>query len=690
MTKRKPKIKKLPRYDDGGVNPADPNRTKDGVFGSNGSVNTNNNWSSGDTNKAVKFSTEAANGVSRGMSGPGDQSQKYGNSANNVVDAGISTYTPWGEAAMTAQKAAKTFVPQKTVVDPESGKAYSQASNRTNQAFSDAFTPMHTTAINDFSSGNAEKGVEDILTGGVYNTLDNYFNGTNQKNFDDATNKNNAINKKNQDQQKAQQDQYNKMVNYYNQQNQSSQPQYSKGGKHKPKIHFVEPTQGNQMYNNAPQYPDDNHTFGDGGVSDGEPNSSIEKEEITVDPQDGSTYKSNSGTHESGNDDDVNLKPGTIILSDKLKPQGSKLTFAALAKPYQTTKEDRVLENDKISGNKKSTAELMKSIKNQKLNQLFQAQEQLKKSKVAEYARKIGVDINSLIQPNEEQGETTPDNEMQEHRYGGKQLPKYGNGLDDTNYINYDDSGNPITAQQQYGQVDDYHGMTRQPVPTMPVDPSVGQAPYYPDRSMKDDYVKESIYDEMGRKSIPPNQSNKINYKPYIGYAGTALSTAGAVYGLATNKQQPTVKPYLTNPRYLNADEALKSERENYLMNKKDFNEISGGNSSLAMSNLIRNKSKATSDRANILENVQNANASIYNRSDEFNIGQKLNADDINRRNQAAYRNMNTKYVGEIGDQLATGAKDYNSSGRDQDFLDFLDREYPGARQKYYKNKGQA
>ncbi len=143
--------------------------------------------------------------------------------------------------------------------------------------------------------------------------------------------------------------------------------------------------------------------YPNGGVSDGNPNSSIEQEEITIDPNDGTTYKSNSGTHESGNDDDINMKPGTMILSDRLKPKGSKLTFAALGKPYQTNKEEKVISDNKASDLSKSTAELNMQLKQRKLDEIFATQEQMKHAKVASYAKKLGIELPQIPQDNESQ-----------------------------------------------------------------------------------------------------------------------------------------------------------------------------------------------------------------------------------------------------------------------------------------------
>ena len=69
------------------------------------------------------------------------------------------------------------------------------------------------------------------------------------------------------------------------------------------------------------------NTFAQGGIMPGNmPNANLEKEEVTVGP-DGSMAKMDLPSHTQGGGD-VPLEEGTIIYSDRYKPQGSKLTYA--------------------------------------------------------------------------------------------------------------------------------------------------------------------------------------------------------------------------------------------------------------------------------------------------------------------------------------------------------------------------
>lgn len=117
-------------------------------------------------------------------------------------------------------------------------------------------------------------------------------------------------------------------------------------------------------------------------------NAQLERQENTLNP-DGSTTQFNLPSHEGQSPQEGTvLDPGTLIFSDRLKPRGSKLTFAELNKSNNTDKEDKILEK----GNRlaKLTAQLMKDAKNKQSLKLFEAQEILKQSKISNYTKKLG------------------------------------------------------------------------------------------------------------------------------------------------------------------------------------------------------------------------------------------------------------------------------------------------------------
>lgn len=149
----------------------------------------------------------------------------------------------------------------------------------------------------------------------------------------------------------------------------------------------------------------------DGGMG---PNAEVEKQENTVAP-DGTFTQYNGPSHEDGGIE-TTLDQGEMIFSDKLKPIGSKKTYAQLNKSFNTQKEDELLNDPKTNAVQKLTAEMMRRAKLTQSIALFQNQEQQKEAKVQAYADKMGVPIST---PNSQAEEQMPD-ESQEM---GEEMP---------------------------------------------------------------------------------------------------------------------------------------------------------------------------------------------------------------------------------------------------------------------------
>jgi len=130
--------------------------------------------------------------------------------------------------------------------------------------------------------------------------------------------------------------------------------------------------------------------FPNGGNYSQGGNAQLEKQENTLNP-DGSTTQFNLPSHEAQNaEEGTVLDPGTLIFSDKLKPRGSKKTFAILNKPNSTDKEVKILEDSKANRMAKATAQLMLDVKHKNSMKLFQEQEMLKQSKLNNYTKRLG------------------------------------------------------------------------------------------------------------------------------------------------------------------------------------------------------------------------------------------------------------------------------------------------------------
>lgn len=101
----------------------------------------------------------------------------------------------------------------------------------------------------------------------------------------------------------------------------------------------------------------------------------IEGGEFMVLP-DGTTEIGKGRKHSKGGIDTI-LPNGTSIFSAKLKPIGSKKSFAELAKKHDYSKELEILDNPYASDVARNTAEKMLPRKQKTLNELFKLQQSL-------------------------------------------------------------------------------------------------------------------------------------------------------------------------------------------------------------------------------------------------------------------------------------------------------------------------
>lgn len=129
------------------------------------------------------------------------------------------------------------------------------------------------------------------------------------------------------------------------------------------------------------KYPND-------GIMPEIPNAEVEKEEFMQYPN-GQTDQVNGPSHENGGVP-VNIPNGTRIFSDRLKTDNKK-TFAKEAEKYHNTKYEKILKNPNATSIEKKTAQLMLDKNNRNLDLLFNKQEELKQSKLNNYATRLGI-----------------------------------------------------------------------------------------------------------------------------------------------------------------------------------------------------------------------------------------------------------------------------------------------------------
>jgi hypothetical protein len=124
----------------------------------------------------------------------------------------------------------------------------------------------------------------------------------------------------------------------------------------------------------------------------------------------------NGPTHAQGGIQ-TDMAPGTKIYSDKLKAPGTNKTFAKLNAGNNTNREDKLEAKGNLDPKSKTSIDLTRMAKMKNSDMLFAMQEQLKKDKVAAYAKKMGVQLPSMDNESMEQGQS--EQSEGEYKYGG-------------------------------------------------------------------------------------------------------------------------------------------------------------------------------------------------------------------------------------------------------------------------------
>jgi len=156
--------------------------------------------------------------------------------------------------------------------------------------------------------------------------------------------------------------------------------------------------------------------YANGGT--GEINAEVEKEENAVGPNNEFT-QFNGPSHSQGGIK-TDMAPGTRVFSDKLKAPGTNKTFAKLNAGNNTNREDKLDSKEYLDPKSKTSIDLIRMAKTKNSDMLFAMQEQLKKDKVAAYARRMGVELPSMDNEQmEPQG-------MPEQSEGEAPMAKYG------------------------------------------------------------------------------------------------------------------------------------------------------------------------------------------------------------------------------------------------------------------------
>lgn len=157
--------------------------------------------------------------------------------------------------------------------------------------------------------------------------------------------------------------------------------------------------------------------YANGGT--GEMNAEVEKEENAVGPN--NEFTQFDGPSHSQGGIKTDMAPGTKVFSDKLKAPGTNKTFAKLNAGNNTNREDKLDAKEYLDPKSKMSIDLTRMAKMKNSDMLFAMQEQLKKNKVAAYAKRMGVELPSMDNEQmEPQGMSEQvEGEMAMAKYGG-------------------------------------------------------------------------------------------------------------------------------------------------------------------------------------------------------------------------------------------------------------------------------
>jgi hypothetical protein len=172
-----------------------------------------------------------------------------------------------------------------------------------------------------------------------------------------------------------------------------------------------------------------NALFANGGMNikeiggQGEPNVEIEGKEHVLLP-DGMSQTVQGDSHAEGGIP-LNLAPGSMIFSEKLKDPTTGKSYAKLAKPFETKKDVNRQIDKRADDLQKKTADLNIKFKENKLKALFEQQEQDKLQ--GSHGKKVQMEA---IQSLQQEQQMQPGQEQTQMPMGknGMKLPEYGGG----------------------------------------------------------------------------------------------------------------------------------------------------------------------------------------------------------------------------------------------------------------------
>lgn len=581
---------------------------------------------------------------------------------------------------------------------------YGMANSASAQATDQLMKPMHDQAIDDIKAGNYGDAAGDMLLAGFYKPIKTYLNYDKDKSKVEAAKKDII---------------------------------------EAPLI--AEQNRKNNLY----------HTYAQGGVHSGMPNAELENKEMYNIPG-GPISEVNGPSHKQGGVP-VSIPNGTEMLPDnsdslKINTKIVKMfpnlfskkdigkTFSDTSRNLKTTKEDKIMKDDKASNMSKSTASLNIEVKKAIYQQKMKALEEFKKSKLQDYAKKLGVTLPQAQEGTEDSMQYSKGGEKGEPydtlqvlrltaalsspldgsfkkahdelkayenkkyleknfpgknaayqpdkmKNGGTKLPKFDGGM---RYI----AENLRLAQQaQSGfptmeEVEDpsFNNALYNKYQTPFIRPSEAERLKNERPNSKQQYIPNpnDPYEQAmaaGKEfEQPAKQVNPKtgNYDWVEPTANTLMQNAGNLAYLAgEGKKYDKQDFYKYNPELYNPADALRQADIEARVNRGKLKDASGGNAGALMSNLTQSQAINTLLKSKIRTDAANQNAGTLNDAQVRNIQGKYNVDDINARNKGQALTNYYNAIRGIGQNTSGAYRDWKRGEVDQQTLDIISKNYP-------------
>lgn len=389
----------------------------------------------------------------------------------------------------------------------------------------------------------------------------------------------------------------------------------------------------------------------------------------------GQTFQVNAPSHENGGqvinspngqyeiEKQEAVKVGSTsdkILSDSksLKLPSTGKTPALSFKPLELKKvkaEKALAANKYIPREQKNSLEFNIETANKKFDLLFNEQEALKQRKFESYAKKLGINLPSFF------------NKQQEFRNGG--IKKY------------EDGG---TAQEIYDRDKQRIINENEPMVTLPMRKSyLDESINYNETSDYDpSYDKASMIGEYSETNPefwgPGNPETKRNYSSAIEPVASAVvqNVGNIAYLAQQGKKYDKVNYGKVMPKLPSYKEALRQANQESAMARNNIKNISGGSGGAAMSNFVANQTANTLNKARIIEQGENAIAGVSNNMAQFNKANEIQGMSDEAANKGQALSNYYKAIEGIGRNTSAAYTDYKKGQMDQNTAKMLNEAF--------------